>query len=210
MRSFVNSSASCPETAAVPDSWPAGEDGEQVEPKAQNGTSLRAWQLEDAPFLLELDSLPEMLRYLGPGVQSRSSLAEAEASILRRRAATRDGYGIWAVVDQASGQLAGNLLFKPFDSSKSPAREAEIGWHIHPAFQGRGHAGRAALAALAHGQAAGISRVHALVEPANQASVRVCQKLGFEVLESGQWFEGRPVIHYILELQGCVAKLIAS
>ncbi len=75
-------------------------------------------------------------------------------------------------------QLAGNCGFK----GKPDAQDCvEIGYEIHPDFQGRGFATEAAQALVKLAFAAGVSKVKAHTYEATNASAKVLQKAGFEL-----------------------------
>lgn len=145
---------------------------------------LRRWRAEDAAFLLDLESRTETMRYLGEGTGLMTHLDEATASIRRRRALDAPGYGIWAVTE-LSGTLVGNLLCKPLAAGAAPVAAAEIGWHLHPDFQGLGYATEAAAAAIDYAERSGVQRLEAIVDARNLPSLRVCARLGFR--QAASW-----------------------
>jgi len=104
---------------------------------------LRAWTLDDADFLYDMDSRWEVRQYIGVSPAVMTDRSEALASIERRRALDHPVHGIWAIELLGAGALVGNLLLKPIplssgESSTSP--EVEIGWHLHPDHWGNGFA----------------------------------------------------------------------
>ena len=66
----------------------------------------------------------------------------------------------------------GTILLLPLDDATGPTGEVEIGWHLHPDYQGRGLATEAARALLSAAARAGRERVLALTDPDNAASQR--------------------------------------
>jgi ribosomal-protein-alanine N-acetyltransferase len=71
------------------------------------------------------------------------SLGETRAWVDRNIARfERDGRGLWAVVLRATGEVVGDCgaVLQRVDESE----ELELGWHIHPAHQGKGYATEAA------------------------------------------------------------------
>lgn len=86
------------------------------------------------------------------------------------------GFGLWGLVDKASGVLVGDcgLTFQPVEG----AEQLEIGYHLAAPWRRRGltlEAGRAVLAhAFSH---TGEPLVCSIVAPANLASVAVAGKL---------------------------------
>ena len=59
-----------------------------------------------------------------------------------------------------------------------PTDLIEVGWHLHPDWQGRGYATEAARALLDAASAAGIEEVLALTDLDNERSQRVALRLG--------------------------------
>jgi len=57
---------------------------------------------------------------------------------------------------------------------------AEVGWHLHPGYQGQGIATEAAQAILAVAAQAGIDQVFALTDLDNTASQAVAARLGMD------------------------------
>lgn len=147
---------------------------------------LRPWQVDDADFLLDLESRWDVVRFLGSAPRTMTTRDEALASIARRRAVSEHPvHGIWLVADHEGARL-GNLLLKPIPLSAgerpTPATEVEIGWHLHPDAWGRGYATEAAAAVCADVFARGLERVVAVTHPDNTASQAVCRRLGMRHL----------------------------
>ena len=90
----------------------------------------------------------------------------------------RRGYGPWAVVEKAGGKAIGycGLFYFP-DVNGRP--EIEVGYRLARAYWGRGYATEAVSAARNHAFAVlGLTRLIALIDPANFASLRVAEKAG--------------------------------
>ncbi|MFC1401708.1 MULTISPECIES: GNAT family N-acetyltransferase [Streptacidiphilus] len=139
---------------------------------------LRGWRDEDLEMLVELDSDPEVMRYVGDGkVKSRE---EAAAWFDRIRAAWAElGYGLFAVELAESGELTGwvGLAVPRFLPEIMPA--VEIGWRLLPRHWGRGIATEAAREALRFAfEEAELDRVVSICHVDNEPSRRVMEKLG--------------------------------
>lgn len=143
---------------------------------------LRPWRVEDADFLLDLQSRWEVVRFLGNRPTVMTERSEALASIERRRAVDDPVHGIWAITTVADDRLLGTLLLKPIPlSAGEPATEppeVEIGWHLHPHAWGHGYATEAAAAVTSDAFSRGLTRLIAVTHPDNQASQAVCHRLG--------------------------------
>jgi RimJ/RimL family protein N-acetyltransferase len=119
----------------------------------------------------------EVMRY-GHGPQSpqwvRSWIAAWGDDYYRRW-----GFGAWAVVDKGTAGVVGYCGLSRFPE-RCAAGEVEIGFRLARAHWGRGFATEAATAVTHHAFGAlGLPRIVALIDPANAASIRVAEKLGF-------------------------------
>jgi len=86
------------------------------------------------------------------------------------------GFGVWTVVEKESGAVIGRAGISYREGFEIP----ELGFVIGVPWQGKGYAEEACRAILDYGwKALGFDQVQALVEPGNQSSVRLCEKLGF-------------------------------
>jgi RimJ/RimL family protein N-acetyltransferase len=92
------------------------------------------------------------------------------------------GFGMAAVVDHGSGDLAGwaGLSIPAFLPVVLPA--VEVGWRLGSAWRERGYATEAGAAWVEWGfESLGLDRIVSIFEPANVASGRVMEKLGFDL-----------------------------
>jgi RimJ/RimL family protein N-acetyltransferase len=167
---------------------------------------LRDWDEADLAAYFDLYSRWEVARWLGS--QPRRALADldqARAALGRWQAVAATltaPYGLWAMVPQAGtvgqgvpagpagpGGPVGTVLLLPLRDEAGPTGEVEVGWHLHPDYQGRGFATEAAAALLDAAAQAGLPRVLALTDPDNRASQAVAGRLGMadEGL-TGRWY----------------------
>jgi RimJ/RimL family protein N-acetyltransferase len=140
--------------------------------------TLRAWTHDEAPRLLDMLGREEVTRWLGDGTPwVMEDLEEAHRTIDRyaERSATPP-LGVWAAEVRDTGQVAGSVMLLPLPQAE--AGEVEIAWHLHPDSWGRGYATEAAEALLAHAFGHGLSEVLAVTHVGNDASARVCGRLG--------------------------------
>ena len=128
-----------------------------------------------------------MMSHMGRGTrdvaESRTRVAEL---IAHQR---RHGFGKWATVERATGDLIGYCGIEVYENGP----DVELGFSFARSAWGRGYATEAARAWLEHGfTALGFTRVLALVQPANVASIRVLEKIGMKPFGStrvarGEW-----------------------
>lgn len=108
------------------------------------------------------------------------------------------GYGLWAVIDRESGKLIGRAGLEHRDYGGQV--ELELGYLIDPAFWHRGIAFEVCDAILAFAREnLSFPRVNALTDPANLASVRLLNKLGF-VYREDTFITGSRMQRYIYNL----------
>lgn len=94
------------------------------------------------------------------------------------------GYGYWTVEERSSGLFVGQAGLADFhrDIDASIAGVPEAGWAVSPRHEGKGYATEAVAALLywadTHLPA---TQTCCLVEPGNRPSLRVADKLGFEL-----------------------------
>ena len=138
---------------------------------------LRPYRADDAQTMFALYSDPVVMRYWSfpPWVE----LAQARTYLERALAGMDSGEIFpWAIADRDSDRLIGALtLF----SLHAEQLRAEIGYSLSPGFQGRGLATEALRLGLAHAfDALGLLRVEADIDPRNNASWRLLERLGFQ------------------------------
>ena len=148
-----------------------------TEPLTTERLSLRPVTPDDIDAMHAYHSLEEVARYELFEPRDREAVA---AKVEKWKDATRleiDGdYIQFAIIRTDTSQLIGELYF----SLKSVVNQnAEIGWTLHPAHQGNGYATEAARAVLSLAfDTLRVHRVSAELDPRNDASVRLCARLG--------------------------------
>ena len=94
----------------------------------------------------------------------------------------RDGFGLFAAIDRATGETAGLSGPSHPDFVDGLEREVEVGWSFRPAFQGRGLATEAGGAAMeAVFDHLPVTRAISLIAPANERSIAVAGRLGMRL-----------------------------
>lgn len=136
---------------------------------------LRRVTLDDADLLLAVWNDPAFMEHVGDrGVRTTEEAEEAmKAGALKLYADY--GYGPYAMVRRDDGVRMGICgLFKR-DNLDYP----DIGFGVLPEFCGKGYAGEAAFAVLAHARDdLRIKELTAIVSPGNAPSIGLIEKLG--------------------------------
>lgn len=147
---------------------------------------IRETTVEDVDHFYKIYSDPEITKYM------ESLYPEVEQEKEYVRAYIDEVYafyefGVWTVTEKESGDVIGRAGF----SYRPGYNDPEIGYIIGVPWQRHGYAEEVCRAILDYGwRELRFTRVQALVETENEASLILCDKLGFTAVEEGQ-HEGR-------------------
>ena len=136
---------------------------------------LRHFNPNDAPFILALLNEPSFLRYIGD--KKVRTLEDARQYILNGPVAMyeRHGFGLYQVELKDSHTPIGMCGLLKREELPQP----DIGFAFLPDFWNKGFAFEAAAAVLNDArERLQLNRVLAIVNPDNEASIRLLQKLG--------------------------------
>lgn len=133
---------------------------------------------------VELDSDPEILRYLYPVAQTRS---ETERAHRRRMAAAEEvpGLGFW--VGSGDGRLVGWWILQPPHGPHQPRvpGEAELGYRLLRAWWRRGLASEGSRELLRYGfDEVGLKRIFAQTLTVNEGSRAVMASVGMSYVRA--------------------------
>jgi RimJ/RimL family protein N-acetyltransferase len=141
--------------------------------------TLRRFTADEADLLTELDSDPEVMRYLTGGEPTPPEHYRERGlrNILSSYEMWGGGFGLFAAQVRDSGDFIGWFILCP--EKDGPLDEAEIGYRLRRAQWGRGYAteGSKALLAKAFTQL-GVNRVWAETMALNSGSRKVLEKIG--------------------------------
>ncbi|MEU7981023.1 GNAT family N-acetyltransferase [Micromonospora sp. NPDC049081] len=143
---------------------------------------LRRFTEDDVPHLVELDSDPEVMRFLTGG--RPTPLATVRDEQLPRLLAGYDRYpgqGRWAAEDAVDGTFLGWFALDPSDDGAAP----ELGYRLRRAAWGRGLATEGACALVGHAfDTPGVRRVWAQTMAVNVRSRAVLAKAGLRYVRT--------------------------
>lgn len=150
---------------------------------------MRQFTREDVAVIVELDSDPEVTRYVG--MTGPTTPHDVETRIFPNVFgwyAKHPAHGYWATHEAATGAFIGWFHYRP---TKVAPHELELGYRLRREAWGKGFATEGARALIAHGfDVLRDPRVVAHAFRANRASTRVMEKVGMtrerEELEDGQ------------------------
>lgn len=139
---------------------------------------LRRFTGNDIDNLYDLDSDPDVMRFLNGGTPTPRAVVEAD--ILPRFTSYDERFpcfGFWAAIDKANGDFVGWFSFRP--AGDVDPREAQLGFRLRKAAWGRGYATEGARALIQLGfTELRVERVIATTYEDNRASRRVMEKAG--------------------------------
>ena len=155
---------------------------------------LRAWRKADFGPYHALLQHPQVHRHFGPEPMGREEcwrrmMAGAGGWLL-------NGFGTWGVERKSDGRLIGSCgLFTAWRGLDPEfGEEPEMGWIFAQEVHGQGMAGETCTAVLAwaHSNLAPTA-IWAIIAPANEPSLRLAAKLGFERLHETD-YHGDPTV----------------
>ena len=145
---------------------------------------LRRFTADDVDDLVELDSDPDVMRFINGGRPTPRE--EIENDVLPAFLAyyERDeGYGFWAAVEKSAGRFVGWFHLRPGEDS--PPGEVELGYRLRTPAWGKGYATEGSRALIDKGFAElGVERVFATTMTVNVASRRVMEKAGLKFVRT--------------------------
>ncbi len=163
---------------------------------------LRPYLIDDLDALYDIQSRPEVTRYLLYDVRDRDQVRDVLEQRIQADGPERDAVDL-AVVLPDSGVLIGDVVL--FLRSKEH-RQGEIGYLFHPDYGGRGYATEAARMLLQLGfEDYRLHRIIGRIDARNTASARVLERLGMRreahfvqnEIVKGEWCD--EVVYAMLE-----------
>lgn len=141
--------------------------------------TLRAMRPEDFDRFAEIWAMPDVVRHIGGKPRDR---AEAWNAFLRNAGHWQmTGFGQWAVVEQRSRQMIGQVGFFYGTRGLGPDFDAfpEAGWVLAPRAQGNGLGAEAAEAAHDWFDRVIPGPLVVQIAAANTRSVEIAERLGY-------------------------------
>lgn len=155
---------------------------------------LRPFRQDDFDAYAAMCADAEVMRFIGDGAPLSREDAWRNMAMVAGHWSLR-GFGMWAVEERATRAFVGRVgLYYP---EGWPGRE--VGWALARPHWGKGYALEAARASLAHAfHTLHWPRAISLIDPENQRSIRVAERLG-ERLEGEAQVRGWRTLLYAIE-----------
>lgn len=136
---------------------------------------LRQFTQEDAEFIFELLNDPSWIQNIGD--RNIRTMDDARSYIEKGPVASysKNGFGLWLVVLKETNESIGMCgLIR-----RENLEDVDIGYALLPRFWFRGYAVEAARAVKEYAKdVVGLKRMVAIVDPTNEGSIRVLEKIG--------------------------------
>lgn len=146
---------------------------------------LREILPEDADGMFELDSDPDVHRYLGNKPLTNK---EQAVDIIRfiRRQYTENGIGRWAIIDKNTHEFIGWTGLKYVtELTNKHQNYYDLGYRLRKQYWGQGIATETAIASLEYAfESLNLDKVYAAASCENEASNKILRKIGFQLIET--------------------------
>jgi ribosomal-protein-alanine N-acetyltransferase len=136
---------------------------------------LRQFTTDDAQFIFELLNEPSWIQNIGD--RNIRTMDDARAYIVNgpRVSYEKNGFGLWLIVLKETGESIGMCGLIRRDNLE----DVDIGYALLPKFWSKGYAVEAAHATKEYAKdVVGLKRLIGIVDPLNQGSIRVLEKIG--------------------------------
>jgi RimJ/RimL family protein N-acetyltransferase len=145
---------------------------------------LRRWQKSDRAAVVDIWADPDVWRAIGPGVMGMPFDADYASGRFEHHLShwERHSFGMWLALERLSGQVAGWVGAAHPTYVPELANAVEIGWTLRRPFWGQGLASEGAAAAVKAAFAhLVLDQVVSIINPANQRSRAVAERLGMSI-----------------------------
>jgi RimJ/RimL family protein N-acetyltransferase len=141
---------------------------------------LREFEAGDENYLLDLNSDPEVMRYISDGVPSLIDEDRAALGRVQQLYAKHDGrLGNWIALEKSSKEFMGWFHFRPSKSDPENTKRIELGYRLKKKFWGKSYGTEGSRALIAKGfDELGVEEVFAVTMKGNRASQKVMEKAG--------------------------------
>jgi len=144
---------------------------------------LRRFTEADLDNLFDLDSDPEVMRFVGGTPTPRDEIEHDFLPAYLRYYQRGNRYGFWAAIEKATGDFLGWFHFRPL-AGASPD-EPELGYRLRAAAWNQGYGTEGSRALIRKGfTELGVERVVASTFADNLASRRVMEKAGLTLVRT--------------------------
>ncbi|UVD79356.1 GNAT family N-acetyltransferase [Myroides albus] len=153
--------------------------------------TLRCVDLNDAVEMFEMRSNADVMKYIPVALAQQQDQAVTYIESLAKRMEDKECIN-WAITEKGSSKMIGTIGFYRM---KLNHYRTEVGYMLHPSYQGKGYVPEAVRCLIEYGfKQLGFHSLEAIIQVENVASMRVLEKCGF-VKEAhfteNEYFNGR-------------------
>lgn len=143
---------------------------------------LKEFTAGDEHYLKDLDSDPEVMKYLTDGRPSTDEeVAGAVSRILSLKEKHSGRFGVWLAFERSTGEFIGWYLFRPCKTTPDDARNIELGYRLKRKFWGQGLASEVSQELLRVGfENYKLDSIFAITLKTNLGSQGVMKKIGMK------------------------------
>ena len=145
---------------------------------------LRQFTEDDVDNLVDLDSDPDVMRYINGGRPTpRDEIRNDYLPAFFRYYERFEGYGFWAAMEKTTGEFLGWFHFRP--AKDASLDEPELGYRLRKSAWGKGYGTEGSRVLIQKGfTELGVRRVVATTMTVNTASRRVMEKAGLRFVRT--------------------------
>ena len=171
-----------------------------------NRMKLVEFTQQDCSLIRDLDSDPEVMKYLTDGKPSdETEVNRAIGVFLDYTKKYHHKFGYWKALDQKTDEFIGWFHFRPLKSELNNLEKIELGYRLRKKYWGKGLATEGSLALIEKGfDELNVKEVWALTMKANKASQRVMEKAGLSFSHEDKFLdfpgEDKTCVWYALKL----------
>jgi RimJ/RimL family protein N-acetyltransferase len=147
---------------------------------------LRRFTSDDVDNLVELDSDPEVMKFINGGIPTpREEVEEQVLPTFLAYYERGDRYGFWAIISKETDEFLGWLHLRPGEESDPDSDEPELGYRLKQSAWNNGYATEVSAAVLHKAfSELGVTRVTASSMVTNTRSRKVMEKLGMKLVRT--------------------------
>jgi len=155
---------------------------------------LRRFTEDDVDNLFDLDSDPEVMRFLSGGKPTPRDVIQNETLPRFLRSYTRlEGPGVWAAIEKSTGAFLGWFALRPTEGADPD--EVELGYRLRKSAWGKGYATEGSRALVRKGfTELGVQCLIATTDRVNHASRRVMEKAGLTLIRTFRFDDPWPCL----------------
>ena len=159
---------------------------------------LRGIESSDSQGIFDLDSDPEVHKYLGQ--RPITTMTEAEETVRYIQGQYKNhGFGRWAIIDKATNEFVGWGGLKYETGVRSDGPYNDVGYRLKRKFWGKGIASEVAMMAMDYGfNTLKLDAIYAGAHIDNIGSNKILLKIGLKYIET---FEYDNLPHYWYGIQ---------